>query len=169
MRRILSGVAVCFHVASPALAQTDLATLTAAERVAFGAEIRQFLADEPAVISDALSRLSATGYAEAASADKHLIARHAAALFSADLPGFGAADAPVTLALLTARDCPDCRTAEAELRALAKAHPIRVTLIDDPALAEKLGLDMLPAYVFFDMMVRGHVPPVVIERYLAAR
>lgn len=169
MRRILSGVAVCFHVASPALAQTDLATLTAAERAAFGAEIRQFLTDEPEVIADALSRLSATGYAEAASADKDLITRHAAALFAADLPGFGPADAPFTLALLTTRDCPDCRAAEADLRALAETQPLRVTLIDDAALAENLGLDMLPAYVFSDMMVRGHVPPVAIERYLATR
>lgn len=169
MHRLFMGWAVCLQAASPVLAETDLATLSAAEQAAFGAELRQFLSDEPEVISDALSRLTAPGYAEAASADRGLIARHAAALFGPDLPGFGAANAPVTLALLTASDCPACRAAEADLRALAETQPIRVTLIDDPALAEKLGLDLLPAYIFSDMMVRGHVPPVVIERYLATR
>lgn len=169
MRRLFMGLAACLHAASPAIAQSDLAELTVAERAAFGAEIRQLLADEPEVIADALARLTAPGYAEAASADKDLIARHAAALFAADLPGFGAADAPVTLALLTASDCPDCQAAEADLRALAESQKIRVTLIDDPALAAALELDLLPAYVFPDMMVRGHVPPAVIEGYLATR
>ncbi|TNF12435.1 MAG: hypothetical protein EP320_12030 [Rhodobacteraceae bacterium] len=169
MRRVFMGLAVVLHAALPAWAQTDLTALSDAERRAFGAEIRAYLHAHPQVIGDALSRLSAPSYAEAAASDKALISRHADALFGAGLPGFGAADAPVTLALFTASDCAACRAAEADLRALAETQPIRVTLIDDPDLAARLDLDLLPAYVFSDMMVRGHVPPVVLEGYIANR
>lgn len=39
-------------------------------------------------------------------------------------------------------------------------------ILDEAVSAERLGLDMAPSYVFPDMIVRGHVPPVVLERYI---
>lgn len=108
-------------------------------------------------------------YAEHIEADLADLATHRDALFSPDRPGFGAPDAAVTVALFTAADCPDCARAEADLRALAETHDLRVTLFDmntDAALADALGLDMAPSYVFEDMMLRGHMPAIVLEGYL---
>jgi len=108
-------------------------------------------------------------YAEHVEADLADLAAHRDVLFSLDRPGFGAPDAAVTVALFTAADCPDCARAEADLRRLAETHDLRVTLFDmdaDAALAQKLGLDMAPSYVFDEMMLRGHIPPVVLKGYL---
>lgn len=109
-------------------------------------------------------------YADHIEADLADLAAHQDDLFSPDRPGFGTPDAAVTVALFTAADCPDCARAEADLRALAETHDLRVTLLDidaDAALAQALGLDMAPSYVFEDMMLRGHMPAIVLEGYLA--
>ncbi|MBZ0122634.1 MAG: glutaredoxin family protein [Roseovarius sp.] len=108
-------------------------------------------------------------YADHVEADLADLATHRDALFSPDRPGFGAAGAATTVALFTAADCPDCARAETDLRALAETHDLRVTLINidaDAALAQALGLDTAPSYVFDDMMLRGHIPPVVLKGYL---
>ena len=37
----------------------------------------------------------------------------------------------------------------------------------DATLAAELSLEQAPSYVLPDMMMQGHIPPVVLERYLA--
>jgi len=52
---------------------------------------------------------------------------------------------------------------------LAARLGLRVTLFDmaeDAALAAELGLDMAPSYVLPDMMLRGAMPAIVLEKYL---
>ena len=148
---------------------TDTALdLTEAERAAFGAELRALLLDEPGIVGAALAPPSP--FEEDAAADRALLRRLDPLLFGPDLPGFGPTDAPLRMALLTSPDCPECLRAEAEARALAAAYRLRVTLVDTaraPQVTQALGLDILPAYVIGDVIVRGHVPPAVLERYLA--
>ena len=72
-------------------------------------------------------------------------------------------------AFFTAENCPDCTRAEDELRTLAQRLGFRVAVFDigsDAALARSLGLDMAPSYVLPEMMLRGAMPAIVLERYL---
>lgn len=154
-----AGLVACalLGAGTPLVAQTDFTALTAAERAAFQAEIRALLLDEPQIVARALEGPSP--FADAVDNDLAAIGRNADTLFAN-----GAA-----LALFTAPDCPDCDRALAELRALAEALGLSFTLLNmhaNASLAADLGLDTAPSYVLPRMMVRGHVPPVVLRRYL---
>jgi len=151
-----------------ALAQS---TLSSAERAALGAEIRALLLDEPEIVEQALNPPS--DYEEAASADRARLNALAPRLFAPDQTGFGDADAALRIAFFTTEDCAECDQALDDLRGLAETHDLRVTLFamddsgPDAALAAELGLEQAPSYVLPDMMMQGHIPPVVLERYLA--
>ena len=89
----------------------------------------------------------------------------------------GTQDAPVKLAVLMGAPCPSCQAAGAELGELAQAGAVRVYMhgpTDSAELAAVLGLEtgqnaQWPVYVFADMVVRGHVPPIVLARYIDKR
>jgi hypothetical protein len=143
--------------------------LDAAGRAALGAEIRALLLAEPDILGRALT--PPTAFEEAVTADMDRLARLAPHLFDPAQAGFGPADARLRIALFTADDCAACAQAEADLRALADGHDLRVTVfsLSDPAAREMaaiLELTESPAYVLPDMMMQGHIPPVVLERYL---
>jgi len=164
----LSGLAP----AVPAAAQTDFTDLTPAERAILGNEIRAVLLTLPELLPEPGARRApapAEVYADEIARDLDRIAARADALFAPGLPGFGPSGAAHRIALFTRPGCPDCARAEADLRRLADAHDLRVTLLDideNAGLARALGLDMAPSYVFPDRMLRGAIPPVVLRRYL---
>lgn len=161
-------VAGLFALATAAGAQTDFTDLTPTERAVFHSEIREALLGLPD-LSERIAPPPINPYADAVENDLTRIKAQADRLFALDLPGFGPKDASQTIALLTRSDCAACALAEAELRDLAKPHDLRVTLIDMDAnadLAQALDLDLAPSYVLPDMMLRGHMPVIVLERYL---
>ncbi len=165
---LLPLAAGLFCLAAPAGAESDFTDLTPAERAIFHAEIREALLGLPD-LTDRIAPPPIDPYAEAVENDLARIKSQAPRLFAADLPGFGPADAGRTIALLIQPNCPDCARAEAELRDLAQSHDLRVTLIDmdqNPDLAQALDLDLAPSYVLPDMMLRGHMPSLVLQRYL---
>lgn len=141
-------------------------------RDALGVAIRAVLIETPALVSplrDPAARPAPNLYADEAAHDRALLDKAAPRLFSPDLPGFGPEGQPAAIALFTAANCPDCAAAEADLRDLARRLGLRVTLLDIDAqasLARDLGLDMAPSYVLPDMLLRGAMPMVVLERYL---
>jgi hypothetical protein len=141
----------------------------AATRATLGAEIRALLLEEPGIVARALTPPGA--YDAAVAADLDRLTQLAPRLFATDHPGFGAADAARRIAFFTTDDCADCAAAEADLRDLAATHDLRVTVfaLSDPAardLAAQLGLTETPAYVLPGMMLQGHMPPMVLDRYL---
>src|SRR6056297_298525 len=82
----------------------------------------------------------------------------------------GPAGAPIRIAVFTRADCPECATARDELQALAARIGFRAALFDmdrDAGLARDLGLDTAPSYVLPDKLLRGAIPSLVLERYLA--
>lgn len=163
-------------LSAPALAETDFSALSTAEERILRAELRDILAGLPHLLPAARQQPASpdaaarAAYADAVASDRARIARHAGALFAPDLPGFGAPDARHVIALFTRPDCPDCARAQADLRQLADAQDLRVTLLDldtHADLAAALELDIAPFYVLPGMMLRGHVPAVVLTRYLS--
>ncbi|SEM11651.1 hypothetical protein SAMN04488077_102134 [Roseovarius tolerans] len=143
----------------------------AQSRPPLGSAIREVLIATPELLSEiiGLSRPAPDLYGEEAERDRATLDQAAPQLFDPAQPGFGPTDAPTRLAFFTAENCPDCTRAEDELRTLAQRLGFRVAVFDigsDAALARSLGLDMAPSYVLPDMMLRGAMPAIVLERYL---
>ena len=159
------------------LAATALTAATAQERpqtsrAPLGEAIRAALIATP----DLLAGLIATQrpppdiYGDAIDRDLALLDRLAPRLFDPARPGLGPAGAPIRIAVFTRADCPECATARDELQALAARIGFRAALFDmdrDAGLARDLGLDTAPSYVLPDKLLRGAIPSLVLERYLA--
>ena len=153
----------CCVAAFPVAAQTDFGALTHAERRALGEEVRALLLAEPELAAPAVAprNYDAEAYEEKAQADLALIA---------SLTDQVLAGAPI--ALFTGDDCADCGRAVAELEAITDTYDITFThhMMYDPAsaaLAAQLGMTDPPFYVMADRILRGHMPYIVLRRYLA--
>ncbi|KAJ29805.1 hypothetical protein [Sulfitobacter pontiacus] len=153
----------CCVAAFPVAAQTDFGALTHAERRALGEEVRALLVAEPELAAPAVAprTYAAEAYQEKAQADLALIT---------SLTDQVLAGAPI--ALFTGDDCADCDRALAELEAITDAYAITFThhMMSDPAsaaLAAQLGMTDPPFYVMADRILRGHMPDIVLRRYLA--
>ncbi|WP_319823603.1 hypothetical protein [Thalassovita sp.] len=145
-------------------AETDFRGLSMPERSALGHEIRDTLMADPELVLPAFSPPT-PGYKDAIDADLQMLTDLADQIFAAPIAGDG--DAP-RLALVTTPDCAPC----ADFRALLTgwASQGRLRLYDLPlssATATALGLDTAPSFVFETLIVRGDVPPVVLEKYLS--
>ena len=173
-----AAVLVAMMSAVPAGAAEGVAD-GAEERAALGEELRELFYLEPELVGPALgsdpdlaSEIARGLYADEIASDLARIEGEAAALFSRDRPLIGAEDGPIKIALLVGQDCPDCAAAKRDLADLAKRVEVAGTVIDvsesaeDRAMMERLTLDMVPAYVMADKMIRGHMPTIVLERYL---
>ncbi len=153
----------CCVAAFPVAAQTDFGALTHAERRALGEEVRALLLAEPELAAPAVAprNYAAEAYQEKAQADLALIS---------SLTDQVLAGAPI--ALFTGDDCADCDRAVAELKAITDTYNITFThhMMSDPAsavLAAELGMTDPPFYVMADRILRGHMPDIVLRRYLA--
>ena len=153
----------CCVAAFPVAAQTDFGALTHAERRALGEEVRALLLAEPELAAPAVAprNYAAEAYQEKAQADLALIT---------SLTDQVLAGAPI--ALFTGDDCADCDRALAELEAITDTYAITFThhMMSDPAsaaLAAQLGMTDPPFYVMADRILRGHMPDIVLRRYLA--
>ncbi|MFU1476706.1 hypothetical protein ACM25N_02965 [Roseovarius sp. C7] len=143
--------------------ESDLADLTATERAVLGAEIREVLRTLPRDMLPDAPAPRVDPYAQAVRDDLALIASHAATLFGIDA-------AEQSIAFLTREDCADCAKSLAELEILAEKTGWHIRVIDldhEAALGTALGLDTVPSYVLPNMMLRGAMPAVVLEKYLS--
>lgn len=159
-------------VAAPlcARADSDIRALTGAERSALGAEIRQLLLDDPALILPAFAAAppvlppQALGYQDEIDADLRMLRDLAVQIWATPLAG--SASAP-RLALVTRPDCPACDAMQATLTDWAVQGRLHLfTLPLDSDAARRMGLDVAPSYVLDTMIVRGDVPAIVLEKYL---
>ncbi len=163
-------VAALSVLAAPVAAAED--RLDAASRAVLGAEIAAVLAADPGIVARALAAPPGPAdiYRDAVARDLDSIEKVAGQLFAPGRPGFGPDDGQrAMIALFTREGCTPCAQAEAELRKLAQEAGIRVTLLDMDThadLAAGLGLDSAPSYVMSDRMLRGHMPAIVLERYI---
>ncbi|NKX46996.1 disulfide bond formation protein DsbA [Rhodobacteraceae bacterium R_SAG8] len=153
----------CCVAAFPVAAQTDFGALTHAERRALGEEVRALLLAEPELAAPAVAprTYAAEAYQEKAQADLALIS---------SLTDQVLAGAPI--ALFTGDDCADCDGALAELEEITDTYDITFThhMMCDPAsaaLAAQLGMTDPPFYVMADRILRGHMPDIVLRRYLS--
>ena len=169
-----AAAALSLGLLSPFAALAEAPTQS---RSVLGEAIRATLIETPDLLAPLMARTSGLNqpaalniYADDMAADLSALARAAPRLYDASLPGFGPDKAKQQIALFTRKDCAECVDAEAGLRTLSETHDLRVTLLDmdiHADLARDLGLDLAPSYVFGDMMLRGAMPSIVLERYLS--
>ena len=180
--RAVFAAALGLALASPAAPAQSLQDLLQdpAQKRAFQRALYQLFMDEPQLLVPP-SLPGPHSFAAHAARDKAVLKglgpQLFAPLFAPGAAAIGPKDAPVKLAVLMGAPCPSCPKARAELGALAQAGAVRI-YTHDPAnsrkLAAQLGLDtgptaQWPVYVFHDMVVRGHVPPIVLDRYIEKR
>ena len=144
----------------PAQADTDIFNLTGPERTAFGAQVRALLLDEPELVQPVFAPPYAGAYDDNVRADTTL-------LQDLETELLGGAE----IAIFVGENCADCAAAVAELEDISMASGTTFTHHDtrdaDAAkLAELLEVDELPFYVMRDRILRGHMPAVVLTRYL---
>lgn len=149
-------------LAGNAGAQTDVLNMTDAERRAFGSEVRALLLDEPDIVGKAINPPSpaAQEIQQEIKDDLTLLARLAPQILAGN-----------DVALFIGADCSSCARAVSELSALSKDYGatfiLHDTRNDDTAkLAKALGMTDVPFYVLPDMILRGHIPQIVLPRYL---
>ena len=149
-------------LALPAAAQSDFARLSTAERIALGAEVRALLLAEPDIVGAAMAGpdYTANAYQDEARADLDLLA----ALSDQVLQG-------ADIAIFTATDCAECGIALSELQTISDSSKAtfidhNMSSIEGAALASKLGMTDAPFYVMTDRILRGHMPEIVLRRYL---
>jgi len=149
-------------LALPAGAQTDFGAMTAAERTAFNAELRAALMADPEMLAAALTPRNYAAEANqlAAEDDRSMLERLSAQVLNG-----------ADIALFVSSDCAECGAAEDELLALSKRYGKTFMLHDistpeGALLAKELGLTDAPFYVLPDMILRGHMPEIVLSKYL---
>ncbi|MGH1355674.1 MAG: hypothetical protein ACRBBS_11415 [Thalassovita sp.] len=140
--------------------------LTAAQRSALHVELRAALMADPELVLPAFG--DALSFQDAVTADQALLEHLTPVLFAENAWVSGPEQAPA-IALITT---PECDCADSRDLLLGWAQEGRVRLYEWPLSApqlDPLGLDLTPSFVFSDMVVRGDVPPVVLEKYLKRR
>ena len=157
----MRSLALVALLAAPVAAAEGL-PLDPADRAAFGAEVRALLLDEPQIVARAL-----TPAAPAAAQMAERIEEDLSVLDRLGPPVLAGHD----IALITGPDCADCAAAATDLEAMSKQYGTTFTQrdISDPAaaqLAEAMGVEDLPVYVLPRMILQGHIPTVVLTRYL---
>lgn len=169
MRQVWIGAALVTVAAATVAGAQQTPVMS---RSPLGEEIRAFLIANPELLSGlgATSRPPLELYGEAIDRDLALLDRLAPRLFDPDRAGLGPDGAATRIAFFTRAGCAECATAQAELQALAERMGFRAALFDmdrDADLARDLGLDTAPSYVLPDKLLRGAMPAIVLERYLA--
>ena len=131
----MAAAAAVLAMSTPATA-IDLERLSAAEREAFGAAVREYLLENPEVLMEAIAILEARQEAEQAMADLELVATHAQALFDdGHSVVSGNPDGDVTVVEFIDYRCTYCRRAHPEVAELVETDGnIRVITKEFPIL-----------------------------------
>ena len=150
--------------ALPGAAQ-ESASLTDLPRATFETELRAALLANADVIAAALQGPSPAAEEMRAQIDDDLtlLAKLAPALLQGD-----------DIALFTEPGCPSCDLAEQELIEISGSYGTTFILHDlsTPEAADwaaALGLQSAPFYVLPDMILNGHMPKIVLQKYLAPK
>ncbi|MEX0364982.1 DsbA family protein [Ruegeria sp. HKCCD8929] len=124
-------------ISAPAQA-LDLSAMSAEEREAFGAQVREYLLENPEVILEAINILEERNAAAEAQADLELVAANTDALFNDGYSWVGGnPDGDITLVEFMDYRCGYCRRAVPEVAKLLKEDGnIRLVIKEFPILGE---------------------------------
>lgn len=138
MKRLMMGVAACALLAMP-LGATEIDDMTAAERQAFRAEIREYLLENPEVLMEAIGVLEQRQAEEEAAAQEVAVADNRPALFNSAFDHVGGnPDGDVVIVEFMDYRCSFCRRAHPEVTELVETDGnIRIITKEFPILGEQ--------------------------------
>ncbi|ABD55455.1 DsbA family protein [Jannaschia sp. CCS1] len=141
MKRLMTSVAALALLATP-LAATEIGDMTAAERQAFRAEVRQYLLENPEVLMEAIAVLEERQAAEEAAAQELAVVENAPALFNSAFDHVGGnPEGDVVIVEFVDYRCSFCRRAHPEVTELVEADGnIRIITKEFPILGEQSTL-----------------------------
>lgn len=133
----LAATALC--VLAPTAQALDLSAMSAAEREAFGAQVRAYLMENPQVIIEAVNQLEQRQAEAQAEADFDLVRANKDDLFNDGYSWVGGnPDGDITIVEFMDYRCGYCRRAAPELAAVLADDPnIRVIIKEFPILGEE--------------------------------
>lgn len=140
IRTLVTASALALTVAgSAATAETDLTSMTDAERAAFRDEVRAYLLDNPEIIMEAVNVLEQRQAAEAVNTDRSLVETHQTAIFEDGFSWVGGnPDGDITLVEFLDYRCGYCRKASAEVEQLIESDGnIKFIVKEFPILGEE--------------------------------
>lgn len=124
MRRQVYGLATALTLISTGAMATDVASMTAEERAAFGAEVRSYLLENPQVIEEARAVLEERRAASERERDAQLVADNLEELYGDETsPMIGDPTAPFTVVKFNDFNCGHCRAVEPDLAAFIEENP----------------------------------------------
>ena len=110
---------------------------TAADQEEMRAMMRAWILDEPEIIVEAMRILEARERASASERAEAAISEHRDALSSVETPGYGAADATVTIVKFSDYRCGFCQSTHGALAEIVALNPdVRVLVREFPVLGE---------------------------------
>ncbi|MBM7067505.1 DsbA family protein [Actibacterium sp. 188UL27-1] len=117
----------------------DLTNMTAAEKEAFGAQIREYLLENPQVLREAIAVLEQRQEAEQAEADQALVAANTADLYDDGYSWIGGnPEGDVTIVEFLDYSCGFCKRAHPEVTELVESDGnIRLIIKEFPILGEQ--------------------------------
>ena len=123
--------------APPAASQTDIGNMTPEERVAFGAEVRDYLLGNPEVLNEVIEELVRRREAAQLEADRQVIASNADALFNDGYSWVtGNPEGDVTVVEFLDYNCPYCKQAHPEVLQMLEQDPnVRLVVKEFPILS----------------------------------
>lgn len=139
IRTLVTASALALTVAGSATAETDLTSMTDAERAAFGAEVRAYLLENPEVIMEAVAALEQRQAADAANTDRTLVETYSNAIFNDGHSWVGGnPDGDITLVEFLDYRCGYCRKASSEVEQLLETDGnIKFIVKEFPILGEE--------------------------------
>lgn len=124
MRRQVYGLATALTLISTGAMATDVASMTAEERAAFGAEVRSYLLENPQVIEEAQAVLEERRAAAERERDAQLVADNLEELYGDEMsPMLGDPAAPFTVVKFNDFNCGHCRAVEPDLADFIEENP----------------------------------------------
>jgi protein-disulfide isomerase len=179
MKKIVTALLLSAHLASPSVA-TDLDNMSAAERLAFGAEVRAYLLENPEVLMEVIAALEQRQAQSAVTDDATLVQVNADELFNDGYSFIGGnPDGDITMVEFLDYKCGYCKKAHPEvsqllksdgnIRYIVKEFPI---LGDESTLASRFAISVLhiagpQAYARAHdelMTLRGTINDATLER-----
>jgi protein-disulfide isomerase len=124
MKSRFYGLATALTLISTGAMATDVASMTAEERAAFGAEVRSYLLENPEIIEEAQAVLEEKRAAAERERDAQLVADNLEELYEDPMsPMIGDPAAPFTVVKFNDFNCGHCRAVEPELAAFIDQNP----------------------------------------------
>jgi protein-disulfide isomerase len=124
MRRQVYGLATALTLISTGATATDVALMSAEERAAFGAEVRNYLLENPEVIEEAQAVLEERRAAAERERDTQLVADNLEELYGDEMsPMIGDPAARFTVVKFNDFNCGHCRAVEPDLADFIEENP----------------------------------------------